>query len=185
FATHCPRFKTRTSASPARTFSTSKFLDDSATISFVLSPRTRFDLRSQRFPSPFSPSYFLLSTSQSKRSRAFTLLELLVVVAIVAILMVLVAPAFTNIKNGNDITTAAYTIKGVLGQARTYAQANNTYAWVGFYEEDGSRASTNPATAGSGRLVLSIVASKDGTNIYRSGSGTIDCTKLSPVGALV
>ena len=149
----------------------------------MLSPRTRF--RSQRFLYPFSPPYLLLSTSQSKRSCAFTLLELLVVIAIIAILTALVAPVFTNIKSGNDITTAAYTIKGVLGQARTYAQANNTYAWVGFYEEDGSRASTNPATAGNGRLVLSVVASKDGTNIYGSGTGTIDCTKLTQVSALV
>src|SRR5258708_18701783 len=99
--------------------------------------------------------------------------------------MVLVAPAFTNINGGNDITAAAYTIKGVLSQARTYAQANNTYAWVGFYEEDGSRASTNPASAGPGRLVLSVVASKDGTNLYGSGTGTIDCTKLTQVGNLV
>jgi type II secretory pathway pseudopilin PulG len=113
------------------------------------------------------------------------LLELLVVIAIIAILMVLVAPAFTNIKSGNDITTAAYTIKGVLGQARTYAQANNTYAWIGFYEEDGSRSSTSPATTGTGRVVMSIVASKDGTNLYGSGTGTINCTKLTQVGNLV
>jgi len=122
---------------------------------------------------------------QRKRSRAFTLLELLVVIAIIAILMVLVAPAFTNIKSGNDITTAAYTIKSVLGQARTYAQANNTYTWIGFYEEDGSKASTSPPTPGSGRLVVSIVASKDGTNVYGSGTGTIDCTKLTQIGNLV
>lgn len=115
----------------------------------------------------------------------FTLIELIVVIAILVLLTVLMAPAFTSLKSSNDLTTAAYMIKGVLGQARTYAQANNTYTWVGFYEEDGSRASTKPATVGSGRLILSIAASKDGTNIYGSGSGTIDCTKLTQVGSLV
>jgi prepilin-type N-terminal cleavage/methylation domain-containing protein len=142
--------------------------------------RSAFGFRNSRL-------YFSL-TSQLltiNRSSGFTLLELLVVIAIIAAVMVLVAPAFTNIKGGNDITTAAYTIKDVLAQARTYAQANNTYAWVGFYEEDGSRSSTNPPTAGNGRLVLSIVASKDGTNIYGSSTGTITCTQLTQVGALV
>lgn len=116
---------------------------------------------------------------------AVTLLELLVVTGIIATLLVLVMPAFTSIKSSNDITTAAYTIKGVLAQARMYAQANNTYAWVGFYEEDGSKRPTNPPTPGNGRLVLSIVASNDGTNIYGSNTGTIDCTKLAQVGGLV
>ena len=123
--------------------------------------------------------------SQSKRLRAFTLIEVLVVVTLIAVLMVLVVPAFTTIKSGNDVTTAAYTIKGVLAQARTYAQANNTYAWVGFYEENGSISSTNPASAGNGRLILSIVASKDGTNIYGAGTGTIDCAQLTQIGSLV
>src|SRR5206468_1541842 len=96
-----------------------------------------------------------------ERRRAFTLLEMLVVMGIIAILMVLVAPAFTTIKGGTDVTSAAYTVKSVLDTARTYAKANNTYTWVGFFEEDIS--STTPATAGPGRLVMSIVASKDGT----------------------
>ena len=79
-----------------------------------------------------------------------------------------------------------YTIKGALEQARTYAKGNNTYSWVGFYEEDGSRASTNPPTPGAGRLVISIVASKDGTNIYGSGTArAIDATKLTQVGKLI
>src|ERR1051325_2296718 len=85
----------------------------------------------------------------------FTLLELLIVVGIIALLMVLVAPAFTSIKGGADVTSAAYTIKGVLDTARTYANANDTYTWVGFYEEDLSQPSTNPATPGTGRLVMS------------------------------
>ena len=112
---------------------------------------------------------------------------MLVVIAIIVILMVLIAPAFTNIKSGTDVTSAAYTVKGVLDTARTYAKANNTYAWVGFFEEDVSQASTNPATAGIGRIVMSIVASKDGTEVYTSVSGPaadMDSTgtRLSQIG---
>jgi prepilin-type N-terminal cleavage/methylation domain-containing protein len=119
----------------------------------------------------------------SWREGAFTLVELLVVMGIIAILMVLIAPAFTTIKGGSDVTGAAYTIKGVLDTARTYAKANNTYVWVGFFEED--VASTTPGTAGVGRLVMSIVASKDGTLIYSSGNpGTIDTTRLIQVDKL-
>lgn len=119
------------------------------------------------------------------KPRAFTLVELVVVIAIIAVLTVLVVPAFTNRKGANDLTDAAYAIKGVLDQARTYARVNNTYAWVGFYEEDGSIASTNPPTAGRGRLVLSSVASVDGTTIYSSTPGAIDPTRLTQVARLV
>jgi prepilin-type N-terminal cleavage/methylation domain-containing protein len=100
------------------------------------------------------------------RESGFTLIELLVVMGIIAVLLVLMAPAFTTIKSGADATSAAYTVKGVLDQARTYAMANNTYTWVGFFEEDVSTGSTNPATAGTGRIVMSIVASTDGTMMY-------------------
>ena len=107
------------------------------------------------------------STLNSQRCpAAFTLLELLIVVGIIGLLMVLIAPAFTTIKGGTDVTSAAYTIKGVLDTARTYAKANNTYTWVGFFEEDASLSSTTPATAGPGRVVISIVASKNGTMLY-------------------
>jgi len=122
----------------------------------------------------------------------FTLLELLVVIGIIAILMVLIAPAFTTIKSGADATSAAYTIKGVLDTARTYAKANNTYVWVGFFEEDGSIPSASPtATPGNGRIVMSTVASKDGTEVYTMpiGSPAADMdsagTRLLQVGKLV
>jgi prepilin-type N-terminal cleavage/methylation domain-containing protein len=109
---------------------------------------------------------------QRERASAFTLLELLIVVGIIAILLVLIAPAFTTIKGGTDVTSAAYTIKGALDTARTYAKANNTYTWVGFFEEDVSQSSMNPATAGTGRVVMSIVASNDGTMLYTGNLGT-------------
>jgi Tfp pilus assembly protein FimT len=106
-------------------------------------------------------------SSQRERTSAFTLVELLVIVGIIAVLLVLIAPAFTYIKGGTDVTSAAYTIKGVLDTARTYAKANNTYTWVGFMEADVSRdASVSPQISGTGRVAIAIVASKDGTRGY-------------------
>jgi prepilin-type N-terminal cleavage/methylation domain-containing protein len=124
-----------------------------------------------------------------ERSRAFTLVELLVVMSIIAILLVLMAPAFTTLKSAGDVTSAADTIKGVLDQARTYAMANNTYSWVGFYEEDVSQPSivhgVDPCTGCVGRVVMSIVASKDGTTVYDSNSpAKIETTKLIQLGKL-
>jgi type II secretory pathway pseudopilin PulG len=118
------------------------------------------------------------------------LIELLVVIGLMLALMVFVAPAFQTIKSGTDASSAAYTIKGALDTARSYAMANNTYTWVGFFEENGSISSTNPASAGNGRIVISIVASKDGTEPFTSVSSPaadMDSTgtKLSQVGKLV
>src|SRR6266542_4243888 len=91
---------------------------------------------------------------QRERASAFTLLELLIVIGIIALIMVLIAPAFTNLKSAGDVTSAAYTIKGVLDTVRTYSKANYTYVWVGFFEEDGSIPSASPtATQGNGRIV--------------------------------
>jgi len=136
-------------------------------------------------------------TSHVKPRCAFTLLELLIVVGIIALLMVLIAPAFTSLKSAGDVTNAAYTIKGVLETARTYAKANNTYTWVGFYEEDVSQPSPTQAqdprcTSCVGRLVMSVVASKDGTNLGADASSGatgidnfIDATQLIQVNKLV
>src|SRR5678816_3060761 len=95
-------------------------------------------IRAPVFPRGISGPTFAALRAPARRSpitdhsarAGFTLLELLVVIGIIALLMVLVAPAFTNIKSGGDVTSAAYTVKGVLDTARTYAKANNTYTWV-------------------------------------------------------
>lgn len=118
--------------------------------------------------------------------RGFTLFELLVVMALIAILMVLIAPAFTTIKSGTDVTSVAYTVKSVLDSARTYAKANNTYTWVGFIEENvANPASPNSSPPPVGRVIMSIVASKDGTTVYDPNNlATIDPTKLIQVGKL-
>ena len=127
---------------------------------------------------------------QRERASAFTLIELLVVVGIIGLLLVLMAPAFTTIKGGTDVTSAAYTIKGALDTARTYAKANNTYTWVGFYEEDTTATTpTNitPAYPGKGRVLLGIVASKDGTKIYQDTdpAATLPAGRISQVGKLI
>jgi len=143
------------------------------------------------FASSLNTQQSTLNSVRERPPAAFTLVELLVVIGIIALLMVLIAPAFTTIKSGGDATGAAYTIKGALDTARTYAKANNTYVWVGFFEEDGSIPSASPtATPGNGRIVISTVASKDGTEVYTSvGSPAADMdaagTRLLQVGKLV
>jgi type II secretory pathway pseudopilin PulG len=99
----------------------------------------------------------VLRSLQRERASAFTLLELLIVIGIIALLLVLIAPAFTTLKSAGDITTAAYTIKGALDTARTYAKANNTYTWIGFAGSIGATV--------TGQVQIAVVASKDGTNL--------------------
>jgi type II secretory pathway pseudopilin PulG len=106
------------------------------------------------------------AVSPFRRSKSFTLLELLVVIGIIGLLLVLLAPAFTYIKGGTDVTSAAYSVQGVLDAARTYAKANNTYTWVGFFEQDAPPPAGPTASPGTGRIVMSIVASSDGTMRY-------------------
>lgn len=108
--------------------------------------------------------------SRSFPIAAFTLIEILTVMAVVIVIFALVAPAVTGVGRAGDITKASYDVSGVLQMARSYATANGTYVWVGFFEEDGTRSSTTPATPGTGRIVISTVASKDGTNIFATGA---------------
>ena len=133
---------------------------------------------------------FALCTSRFALREGFTLLELLVVIAIIAILMVLIAPAFTNIKSGNDITTAAYTISGTLEQARNYAMANNTYVWVGFYEENTTATApttSTPPYSGKGRVLIAAVYSTDGTKIYEDTDAIaqLPASRIKQLGKLI
>ena len=63
------------------------------------------------------------------KRNAFTLLELMVVVSIIAILMVLVVPAFTNLKSAGDVTSAAYAIKSV----RPHVRKSKQYLHLGWF----------------------------------------------------
>lgn len=121
------------------------------------------------------------SVVRVKAQRAFTLLELLIVIGIIAVLLVLLAPAFTNIKSAGDVTSAAYTIKGVLDTARTYAKANNTYTWVGFAGSIGPNAQQDAIT---GQVEVAIVASKDGTNLW-SANNSLPAASLTQIGKMI
>ncbi len=124
--------------------------------------------------------------ARTREPYGFTLVELIVVIALISTLMVLVAPAFTGIKSAGDVTSAAYTIKDALEQARTHAMAYETYVWIGFYEEPAGQPSTNPATPGTGRIVISTIASADGTTVYNPRSlAAIDPTRVTQLNKLV
>ncbi|XHR27173.1 MAG: Tfp pilus assembly protein FimT/FimU [Chthoniobacteraceae bacterium] len=98
--------------------------------------------------------------------QAFSMLELMVVLAIMVIMTGLLVPTMLGLKRSRDLTSAAYSIKGALEEARIYAVANNTYTWVGFFEEDGASASSAPAMSGVGRVVICTMTSRDGSAIY-------------------
>ncbi|MEO8440424.1 MAG: type II secretion system protein [Spartobacteria bacterium] len=142
------------------------------------------------FPLPAGRSVAFTLCKVRERESAFTLVELLVVIGIVLVLTLLLAPAFTTLKPAADVTTAAYTIKGVLEQARTYAMANNTYVWVGFYEEDlGTTTPTNtvPPYPGKGRLLTATVGSLDGTKIFDNSavSATLPADRVKQIGRML
>jgi len=146
----------------------------------------------ERPVSPTSDFRPLTSSEPGPESvRGFTLVELLVVVGIIALLLVLMAPAFTYIRGGTDVTSSAYTIKGALDTARTYAKANNTYTWIGFREENVENpASPNSSQPPVGRVFMSIVASKDGTDLGTSATGnasdlTAPPSRVTPIGKVI
>ena len=113
--------------------------------------------------------------------------------AVIAVLLGLLAPAMTSIKGSQDVTTAAYNLRGMLETARTYAVANPPDVWVGFYEQDYGSNSAPGATAmppytGVGHVTLGIVYSKDGTNLVpdaTAGSVPLPAASLGQVGALM
>jgi prepilin-type N-terminal cleavage/methylation domain-containing protein len=86
-------------------------------------------------------------------SRGFSLVELLVVMAVLVVMLSLAGPAMNALKGANDVNQAAADLSSTLEQARAYAMANNTFTYVGFYQDETDGVKTK----------LAVFASKDGT----------------------
>ncbi|OJV02706.1 MAG: hypothetical protein BGO12_14835 [Verrucomicrobia bacterium 61-8] len=123
--------------------------------------------------------------SQAKgSSAAFSLVELLVVMAIMITIMGIAAPAFSGISRAGNVSSAAYEVASIIEDARSYAMARNTYVWVGLLEENVT--ATTPGSAGKGRIVIGVVASKDGTMIYDLASpGQLPADRVAPLSRAV
>ena len=66
------------------------------------------------------------------RIRAFSLVELMVVMAIISSLLYFVGPAVSGILKGKKIEQGINTVTGMLDAARMEAMTQNCYVWVGF-----------------------------------------------------
>lgn len=82
-----------------------------------------------------SPLFYGLSSSPKKfrnqSLRAFTLMELMVVMAVMGVMIGTVSPSLSGILRGQAITSGVDTVSGVLEMARSEAIAKKTYVWVG------------------------------------------------------
>jgi len=135
--------------------------------------------------SPFLSTIEHPALSRRVRRRAFTLVELLVVVALIVLMMSLAVPAFNSIRGGADFTSEVYNIAGTLDQARAYAVANNTYTLVGIEEVSSAvDASVTPQVSGTGRIAMAIIASRSGLRSYQSmiNLNTLGSWKISASG---
>lgn len=121
--------------------------------------------------------------SYQSAAKAFTLVELLAVIGVMVFLMTMVTQMGGRGGDARKLKKSADTLMGALEQGRTYAMANNTYTWVGFFEEKGDVAWTASSVSapGTGRVVAAVVASKTGLAsalTSTTGTDTMSVTKL-------
>jgi len=108
-----------------------------------------------------------VTSFSSHRRRAFTLVELLVVICIIAVLVAVTLPSLPGLTRAADVNKAVSGIPLFLDESRAYAMAHNTYVWVGFAEE-----------AGTHRLLLGCVAGTTGQ------ADDLDTQNIAPISPL-
>ncbi len=100
---------------------------------------------------------------------------MLTVITIIGLLVVAVVPVITSITYGRNVAKAGGDIASLLEQAKSYAMANNTYVYVGFYEADAAQSEgLRPQPHGTGRLYVGVISTRDGTTGYSAGSWPSD-----------
>lgn len=123
-----------------------------------------------------------------RQSPAFSLVELLTVMGFMSLLVAVTMPALNSLRGGGDFTRGVDEVALTLNRARTLAMTQNTYVWVGFYEESASASGGGelPPYSGRGQLVLGMVASVDGTRILEDGAApaALPDDRLRPLGRL-
>ena len=98
--------------------------------------------------------------------RAFSLIELLVVLNIIAYLVWFTAPALFSILTGQGVSEAAYDVSAAVEQARNEAVSRRTYVWLAMQEE---------VRDGNLGLRIGAVRSKD-------GKANTSASNLIPIG---
>src|SRR6476469_6956458 len=78
------------------------------------------------------------TTRPRHAKRAFTLVELLIVIGIIVLLIATAVPAFRAMSGGRSIDAGANTLAAVIGRARAEAVGSGRVAGVLFYIDPGS-----------------------------------------------
>lgn len=107
-----------------------------------------------------------IKTGKRVGQRAFSLIELLVVITIMILLAAMVWPNLQPLIMGDQLNADVQTLSGTLEQARQYAIAKNTYVWVTMCVPAFNNRSSNPK--------VGIIASLDGMDDLAWSSTPVD-----------
>lgn len=104
----------------------------------------------------------------ARSQRAFSLVELLVVVAIFVLLMTISGPSFSNFGKSQGVSEAAYQIAAAIDHSRNEAIARNAYVWLAIEDE---------VEAGTRQLRVGSALVKDGNPSNTSADNFVPLLK--------